>query len=413
MHRYKLISYLIKMTPTHKTVYSLFVIVTFLLISCGKENTTKADNNIIGELVQETDKVFTLDNETSFDHLQGKLHTVNDTLYYSFFNRENHSIYIHDFNSGHLHKKIVLEKEGPNGVPAPNWFLEYYFIDWDNILVNNLEAYFMVNHKGEVLNKSLISEGTSFFNKETIAFDETTYVIDNMLFCGLQRILAKEGEASYKRAIFQLDTLKVIKKSIDERDFVIEYNDILAKNTANAKLGGLDNFTTQLAQVNKQLYGTYAINDSLFLFENEKYVNSFYAGNPKVKVASLDAFLDNTIVERFTSSTGNGGVSVYPNPTQAPTYANIFSDPNGRYIYRIMKEGSTPEYNDNLQKEVPKLIGLSLIVFDTETKQSQAFDLPHEHIKVYGAFVSSSGIYFPYKEQAREDQKVYAVFKIK
>ena len=393
----------------YKKISSLLGLLGLLLIGCGEEATSKKTTSFKGELVQQNDKAFPLDLETRFDRLNGQVVTVQDTLYFSFLNRENHSIYVYDFHTGSLRKKIALEKEGPNAAPAPSFYFEYYIIDWNRILINNLQHYIMINDKGQVLNKSLVPESTSYFSTETIDFDNATFIKDDMLICGLRRTLAQEGNPSYKRAIFQLDSLQLIEKSIDERDFVSEYGAILAKNTKNAELGGLQGFTSNFAQAKEQLYASYAINDSIFLFENGKQTNAFYAGNPKIKVANLDAFFANTVVETF----GTGGVRVYRNPKQAPTYLGLFADFDGRYIYRIMSHGAIPEYNEQSKREMPKSIGMSLIVFDTYTKQSKAFDLPHENISVYGAFISDTGIHFPLKEQEKEDQKVYAVFTMK
>lgn len=78
--------------------------------------------------------------------------------------------------------------------------------------------------------------------------------------------------------------------------------------------------------------------------------------------------------------------------------------------------GTKPTIDLESDKEVPKVIGVSLVIFDTESKKSGHIELPKDVAEqlLYASdvFVSEAGIHFPVKEIKSENEKAYRVFQV-
>jgi hypothetical protein len=73
----------------------------------------------------------------------------------SFYNKIVHSIDLYDFDKREMYERILLEKEGPNGVgsaPVGVWFLSS-----DSIVVTNKYDLFLINRQAKVLKKFRIN----------------------------------------------------------------------------------------------------------------------------------------------------------------------------------------------------------------------------------------------------------------
>jgi hypothetical protein len=139
--------------------YSFFVVLNFsFLISCT--NVVVNENDLKGKFKatytldknEEGRKTFVLDSESTqmIRCVQLFEDASVDSVYFTFLNTYNHSIYFYDFNSGEFLKKIELEKEGPNGV-YPYEPDGYYIHSYDSIYYNSYRTkhLFLLNHKGE------------------------------------------------------------------------------------------------------------------------------------------------------------------------------------------------------------------------------------------------------------------------
>lgn len=104
-----------------KICFKTIILILFLVsISCteNKENKksqpNKSQENVL-RLVEEEPITFPLDKETNYN-VYTKLYSTNNESYLSFFNANNFSIYIYNYDSKSLYKRIQLDRDGPNGI---------------------------------------------------------------------------------------------------------------------------------------------------------------------------------------------------------------------------------------------------------------------------------------------------------
>jgi hypothetical protein len=139
--------------------YPFFVVLNFIFfLSCTKivvnENDLKGKFKATYTLEKndEGKKKFVLDSESTqkIRCVQLFEDASNDSVYFTFLNRHNYSIYFYDFKTGDFFKKIELEKEGPNGV-YPYVTDGYYIHSYDSIYYYsyNTDYLYLLNHKGE------------------------------------------------------------------------------------------------------------------------------------------------------------------------------------------------------------------------------------------------------------------------
>lgn len=97
----------------------IIIITTICFLSCtsSKENSS---NQYTKSLV-ETKKIILPIDENTYYLSKSMFQFEEDDKEYLFFGnfeKHQHEILIYDMESKNLHKRIPLEKEGPNGVPA-------------------------------------------------------------------------------------------------------------------------------------------------------------------------------------------------------------------------------------------------------------------------------------------------------
>ncbi|ARV12211.1 hypothetical protein BTO09_07530 [Gilvibacter sp. SZ-19] len=378
-----------------------------LYLACGPDNSQR-EVPIKPQLTRQTDKIFALDNETSFEYLQPNLTELNDSLYFTFFNRKNHSIYAYHYDSGVLVHKIVLDQEGPNQLPLRYGHLSYFVQNWDSIFATNLDAYFIIDKFGVVKDKTELTSQSGFFKRKTFHLDQATQLRGDQLDCGFSQVLPDQQKPNFKRVVYDIKSKEVVKVYMDERELVSGYDEILAHNTVTAENGGIRNMGFYIVRDGDLLYTSYEIGDSIYHFRKDEKIASYYAGYSDLEVSTIQQYFDNTLVKTF-----EGGISIGPNPDQSPTYLTMAIDPNGRYIYRLFKHGSRRIIDAETEKETAELIGLSLVVLDLETEAVFSYKLPHEQIQIWdNFFVTEEGLHFPVLEQEEEDEKRYMVFKL-
>jgi hypothetical protein len=139
--------------------YPFFVVLNFVFfLSCTKvvvnENDLKGKFKATYTLEKKDEgrKTFVLDSEStqSIRCVQLFEDASVDSVYFTFLNTYNHSIYFYDFKTGDFLKKIELEREGPNGV-YPYVPDGYYIHSYDSIYYysHKTDLLFLLNHNGE------------------------------------------------------------------------------------------------------------------------------------------------------------------------------------------------------------------------------------------------------------------------
>lgn len=137
--------------------YMMFIGVCFLIYSCTSNDVVVNENNQRYKLTKEYklvetgEKVFVLDSESQPRNrcIQLYKNKENDSLYYTFYNEYNNSIYVYDYHSASYLNKIQLYKEGNNGVYPHR--SGYYISSFDTIYFYSMttQRLYVLNYHGE------------------------------------------------------------------------------------------------------------------------------------------------------------------------------------------------------------------------------------------------------------------------
>jgi uncharacterized protein DUF4221 len=117
---------------------------------------------------------FPLDSITGFYHNSIQALSIADSSYMSFFNEEANSLYIYNYYTRKLVKRIIYATEGPDGL-GNNYKIGHYIINLDSILICTPHTFnlFMTNGKGKVLKRYKIREKES---DENLAYPDPSAV---------------------------------------------------------------------------------------------------------------------------------------------------------------------------------------------------------------------------------------------
>ena len=140
--------------------------IAFAFFSCTDKKIS-IENEKKGQMVSKMNlkllkkKSFLLDNDTAPKPLY--LQITNDSLgnkQLTFLNNFNNSIYFYNYKTTKFVKKIVLDKDGPNGVKFP---IGYHIKNIDSIYVlNKTLDVLLINNQGKVLNKVSLIGGIDY-----------------------------------------------------------------------------------------------------------------------------------------------------------------------------------------------------------------------------------------------------------
>ena len=389
----------------------LIFIGSLLFFSCkdDKEDNQKPEL----KLIDKGFKFFDLDDETNYENIGLKLNKIDGKDYISFFNRNNWSIYFYDYATGKIHNKVTMQKEGPDAVAAPYFFLEYFAHNTDSIFINTHKFYYLVNSQGKLLDNGALNseENKSFFEAKNLSFDNATYYKNNTIYCGLNTSLSK-SEIPLLRGAFNLESKKIENEQIAENILVKDYDAVTQIKSELAKNGGMTSLDKYFVRNEEYLLGSTSISDSIYLFKDDNLIKTIYASDPDIKTANFKSFFDRWKVETFEG----GGISISSKGEQPPFFTDMLIDPNEKFIYRILIHGTKPVFNEELKRELPEVIGTTLVVVNIESGTVHHFELPMEEISVKtyarGLFVNDAGIHFPVREQENENEIRYKVFKV-
>ncbi len=398
-----------KVKIMHNKIKVLFHLFALTLFACGG-TVKEATETVQYQLKELESKVFNLDNETAFDQITPQYSVINGIGFYHFFNRKNSSIYFYNYQSGEITHKVKLSSEGPDEVLYPYGFFEYWVSDFDNIFINTMQHYYRINKNGKVLKRIVALENFSW-DKPLLSLDQSTTFEDGRLYAARKVIVNPEDETSWLRAAYDWDKGEFETTYLNEKMIVTDYEEKAERIREMSKTGGVTSLSFHYAGDHKNLYVSSVINDSLYYFQNDQFVEAYFAGVPEIKSTDLDGYFTLSIVKEF-----KGGVSIGPNPTQPAHFTRILQSTDKRYIYRLLVHGAQPSIDPESDQEVPKVFGASMVVFDTQTNTSGNITLPEDIAEnlLYASdmFVNEEGIHFPVKEVESENEKAYRVFKV-
>ena len=140
---------------------------------------------------------FPLDSVTGFYHNSIQAFSQADSSYLSFFNEEVNALYIYNYETGNLVKRISYAIEGPDGL-GNKYNIGHCIINLDSVLICTPQSFnlFLTNGKGRVLKRYKIREKKSDIDlaypdpcavKPIIVKDAKAYITGLML--GIENVI--------------------------------------------------------------------------------------------------------------------------------------------------------------------------------------------------------------------------------
>jgi hypothetical protein len=400
---------------------SLFLLVIFVLsffVSCIGTTTNKNNlkETIKTVLTLEEDemgeKVFVLDSESVHLNRCVQLVDHNDSIYYTFFNENNNSIYFYDYPTTKFLYRIQLEAEGPNGV-YPYYRSGYHVVSFDSIYFYSSKTHqiYLLNHKGEKyqtldyysnyadklkdvnilsFRKAKIPPATS------IATEQPLYKIGNKIYmCG--NIHEDFGKTD------SINQLIII--TIDAKNNDVEFNVGYPPSYRKGNWG--EDFYRYIFWCYNDTNGTFLIS-----FPNDHYIYSYRTDFSNAK----KIYAGSSYAGDIKSLAYPSGIPVPDNMQYAHYfeqyyYRSIIYDKYRNIYYRIV-EHPWENYNNNIDIR-SWLKPISIILLDSEFNVLGEKLLSMEyHLSYMSFFITEEGLYLN-KDTGNEDELVYSLFKIK
>jgi hypothetical protein len=392
----------------------LYGIIILFLSACNQneETQTEADHSdIILEIEYKGLDTLFLDKTTDFQSLGLlQLTKIDNEEYLSHFSRITRSIYIYSLHSGKLMNKVTLNSEGANQIIFP--ITPIYFIhSLDSIFIDTqLHNYYLINDRAQVL-KSIGKRSKNFRNNDLSTSFESTIFFDGHQIHGSIRMpfYGTPKETIYARASLKFQEELEMVMSIKNEQFIENFKEVMAYREVEENEGNrLINMPRYFVHHADYLFATTPVSDSMYVFKNGQLLESFYAGVSGFDKATHIEYLN------FTRTIRRPGEILYLHETKRNSYYfNTLIDPDGRFIYRVMIQGTNAVFNDAADKKIPEFNGATLLAIDLETKEIATFELPLDEIVIQTqVFASSKGVHFRVKDQGNEDYVLFRIFGI-
>ena len=388
----------------------LIILTTICLLSC---TSSKENNSIqyIKSLVESKKVTLPIDENTYY--LSQSIFQFEENnkeyLFFGNFEKKQHEILIYDIEHQNLHKRIPLEKEGPNGIPTI-WGCIPFF-DSNNFLFSqhNAGRVTVADGEGNVLRRYNIRQttkknalwadcrfGTSFFHTPSFCKDSIAY-FSNGIF--RHYMIGQRMNRENWKVVPMFNSLNL--KNGHVGTLPINYPDIF-EDDVKVPAGGGYNFTYDYNYKEGRLVCSLTGYDSIMVSDDLKQVRwhngkSRYLKSIRPRVYEANGF------DWLRESKGG------------PKYHNIMYDKYRDVYYRIaefpyeFKANESP-FDDLKGRE------FSVIVFDKDFNIIGETKFPGNKYFYKMSFVGRDGLYISENNLANpefdENKLVFACFKL-
>ncbi|WP_296623270.1 DUF4221 family protein [Marivirga sp.] len=340
-----------------------YIIITLIILaSCDSKKSEIYFQEVNG--LQFKDSIFLeetglislhLDKETSFKHESIKSVEIDNTSYLSFINGYNQHFYLYNLETRELHKKLKLEREGPNGI-GNFTYGDHLYLNSDSLLIyNGWEAsLYILNSKGNLLSKSEIvdfSKNHNLVSPEPSTMKPIRKVGDYVFIpCGIEKYLT---DYSNQNSVIRYNL------NTKEMDYIISFPD----NYNQGYWGVAFKYKMGFDFYDTDIISSFPIENYIYRHDSAgNYLNKYYVGSKYI-----------TQFEPFKEDIDYGVEKDHsvPNPQQRDhgfsnsDYTTIFYDEWRDLFYRIAyirpkqaeleTEGTIPDFsviilNSNFEK---------------------------------------------------------------
>lgn len=288
-----------------------------------------------------------------------------------YFLDGNNQILVYDIDSQSLHKKIILEKEGNNGVGLANGFK---LLSTDSILITSkfFQKLFLVNSNGIVIN--------------TFPFDTDVFTVSRTCSNVMQPLIIKGNVWVLPQSL--LGNWNTIDKAyFDEYTTTVDYN---PTNRALVKSGlklpfqssHINSTNFSYTFFNNNLVYSFAASDSLYAIDKNK-VKRYNAKSANIKV----------LIDMAGKSSSSAESSLR-NKIGSGEYSILLPDVFRKVIYRFYKIGTkniASETNLIEMNSFPPAFGIQVI--NEKFKVIADVVFPENKYFFSNSFVTEDGLY--------------------
>ena len=337
-----------------------------------------------------------------------------DKEYLLFGNLEKrqHELLIYDIEKQNLHKRIPLEKEGPNGVPGIWGCIPFFDSKTFLVSQHNSGRMSIIDGEGIVVQKYSMRQsldktkrrglwvdsrfGVSFFYTPSFIKDSIVY-FSNGIF--IQYKINQRLDREVWKTIPMFNSLNL--KNGHIHTLPIKYPDIF-EDDVKVPAGGGYEFTYDYNYKQERLVCSLTGYDSIMVTDDLKQVRwyngkSRYLKSMRPKVYEADGF------DWLREATEN------------PAYHNIMYDKYRDVYYRIVELPYELKQNES-PFDTPKGREFSIIIFDKDLNIIGETKFPGNKYLYKMSFVGRDGLYISENNLANpefdEDKLVFACFKL-
>lgn len=384
---------------------SIIILATVLLLSCSsskKNNASQYTTSLI-EL-----KKITLPIDENTYYLSKSIFQFEENdkeyLFFGNFEKRQHEILIYDTESQNLHKRIPLDKEGPNGVPSIWGCIPFYDSNTFLVSQHNIARTTIIDGEGNVIRKYNIKQaqdgnglwadsryGVSFFHTPSFTKDSIVYFSNGIFKKNMNREIWK--------TIPMFHSLNL--KNGQIQTLPINYPDIFNDDVVIPAGGGFE-FTYDYNYKQNKLVCSLTGYDSIMVTDDLKQVHwhngkSRYLKSIRPRVYEADGF------DWLRES------------KEGVKYHNIMYDKYRDVYYRIAEFPYEFKPNESIF-ETPKGREFSIIIFDKNLNIIGETKFPGNKYLYKMSFVGRDGLYISENNEANpdfdEDKLVFACFKL-
>ena len=323
--------------------------------------------------------------------------------YLSFENTKKHqyNIHIYDISSQEMVKTILMQKEGPNGVPAVRG--SRYVENLGNFLLfqHNARHITLYSAKEEVLrNYRMVSPKFPFigFNVDSYYYNPS-FLKDSVLYLAADVIKPNIKKEDWKT----IPMLLSLDLRTGEIDFPpINYPSVFNQDVKNLSVGS--EFSYDYNQKEKRLVCSFISYDSLMVSDDLHTVKWF---NGKSR------YLEENLKPRLAEA--SDGLREFAALKQSGHYFHLMYDRYRDVYYRFVEHPCEPGPGE-YPVDDPKAREFSVIIFDKDFRIIGETKFPGNKYHNKMSFVGRDGLYISENNLANpdfdEDKLVFACFKL-
>ena len=385
-------------------LHLLFIILSICcLVACNNLSTHQDNARYIKDLVEAKKITFPIDENTYY--LSKSMFQFEEEgkeyLYFGNLEKKQHEIQIYDIEKQELYRRIPLEKEGSNGVPAISGIKPFGDSNVFIAFQNNVGLISLINGKGIVLKRYAIrtnngsfvycGDGFSYFHNPSFCVDSIIYFVHSLEKPSMRKEEWKD--------LTMFTSLNLRNGQLEWSP--IHYPSIFDRNIKNPA-GGY-RFTYDYNYNQNTLVCSFTGYDSLMVTSNLKQIR-WYNGKSK--------YLKNM---RPKLEEAAEGIQALVKLTEKPQYHNIIYDKYRDVYYRFVElpyelSNNESPFGDPTGRE------FSIIIFDKDLNIIGETKFPGNKYLYKMSFVGKDGLYISENNLANpdfdEDKLVFACFQL-